>query len=285
MAGRILNSSLNNHAFLYATAFRNNFCSTSALQPHKLIGLPFHRYYSSLIRRGEIYIVAPKVTFESGAVADSKEGSRPGVVVSTDLAIKETGSVMMARLSGSEPKYKYEVRIPSDKTTGLNKPSKLMTNQIFTVALSTITRSRKLGVVATEQMQQIDRELKTAFSPLIKLSNASPKFSRGDIVTIPTGKGNLGVLGVVVSNDLGNQMSEIIMMSHSSIDNRVRNQFEVKVNAKWVPGNREEERDLIVCCNEIDTVDQQKIKKIGKLSEQDLESINAILFYALGIKN
>jgi len=47
-----------------------------------------------LVRRGEIYILAPKVTFEGGAVADSKKGSRPGVVVSTDLAIKETGSVM-----------------------------------------------------------------------------------------------------------------------------------------------------------------------------------------------
>lgn len=280
MALRILNSSLNSQPVFYANSFRNNFCRTNALQPHRLIGLPFSRCYSSLVRRGEIYIVAPKVTFESGAVADSKKGSRPGVVVSTDLAIKETGSVMMARLSGSEPKHKYEVRIPSDKTTGLRMPSKLMTNQIFTVSLSTIARSRKLGVVAPEQMQQINRELKTAFSPLIRLPNTSPEFSRGDIVEMPTAKGRFGV---VVSNDLGNQVSEIIMMSHSSIDSRVRNQFEVKVNAKWIPGNMEEESDLIVCCNEVDTVDQQKIKKIGKLSDQDLESINTILFSALGI--
>jgi len=157
-----------------------------------------------------------------------------------------------------------------------------MTNQIFTVTLSTIACSRKLGVVAPEQIQQINRELKTAFSPLIKLPNASPEFSRGDVVQIFIGKGRLGV---VVSNDLGNRVSEIIMMSHSSIANRVKNQFEVKVSAQWVVGNEGEERNLIVCCNEVDTVDQQKIKKIGRLSDQDLENINTLLFYALGIES
>lgn len=258
----------------------NSSFKSFKLQPSQLIGLPFSTGAVPLVKRGEIYMIAPKTHLEGGAVADSKGGSRPGVVVSTDWAIQKTGFVMLARLSGSQPRYKFEVPIPKGPITGLDRDSKLMTNQIFTVAQASLSHTKRLGVVPPSLMQRVTQELKTAFSPFIKLPNMSPEFARGDIIKIPQEQ----MLGVVVSNDLGNQMSEVIMLSHSSIDSRVENEFEVKVKARWTTEDSNQRGDLVVCCNEVDTVDQQRIVKIGQLLPEDLETINKVLFKAFGIE-
>lgn len=84
--------------------------------------------------------------------------TRPAVVVSNPTACRLDSVVQVVPITGLQerPLRPYETRIESS-SSGLNKPSRAVANQIRTVARHRL--SKRLGGLSTPEIQALDRAI------------------------------------------------------------------------------------------------------------------------------
>lgn len=252
--------------------------------PHQLIRAPFARMYSSKINRGDIFIIQHSRRFEKGDIVSSKDSKRPGLVISSNKAIAKTNHVVFANITSKISSiYPFEVYIQSDTKNGLDEDSKIMTNQLFTLPKKAVThssRSRKIGSLNVGDQEKVDRGLRINLSSIHE--KTKPKFSRGTVVETHDSSGDL-VYGVIVSNDIGNLRSRIVILSPTRPSTVVDKVFQVNVQIKNTRTSTTQ--TMRVDCNEIDSAPQSLLKVAGKISEMDLQKIESKIFLGLALDN
>ena len=126
------------------------------------------RFASSLrsennLQRGDIIVVAFPYTEPSGSVVVR---GRPALVVSSAWVNQNTADVIVAAISSRRPAQSYPtdfrifVGTPTFQRSGLRVTSIVKTAVLATIPQSVITR--RLGSLTTDEMQQIDRCLRTS---------------------------------------------------------------------------------------------------------------------------
>ena len=239
-----------------------------SLRPGNPYARPFSRLLSNRLTRGDIVLLKGKFEGEGGDVVQSK--NRPYIVISSDKVMEITKRIALAPLSTASARFEYEIIIPKNEQTGIHQPSKVMANQVGTVFLE--DGLVKIGS-ASSALAEIDQALAICFGNFS--TKKQLEISRGDVVEIDFG--SYVRSGIIVSNDLGNQASQIAMLAHSHRKNEAMNEFDLVV--------REErcKEELLVQCYMINTFNQGFIDKKGRITNADMERITAMLFKTLGI--
>ncbi len=235
------------------------------------------RWCSYIAERGEIHYMDSQ--FKGGDVLDKKNGRRPSLIVTPIDIAKETKAVVMAPLSNANGKKNTKFSfIISKKTTSFERDSLVNTAQLFTTSITHFSKNSCSGICLTDEnsWKEINERLETAISIFAKFKHGiTPKFTQGKVVRIVEGPA-LGLLGVIVSNDVGNHFSKIVMIS-SLLTNKLSN-FEVPVNLKSVNSD-----DLYAHCGQIDTLSQTKIEPVEDLPKNTLDTIYSKLRLTVGL--
>jgi mRNA-degrading endonuclease toxin of MazEF toxin-antitoxin module len=252
------------------------FCclgNSRAKMAHQVIKRLFSSQLTKGLTRGDIVQFQGQFEGEGGHVVQSKK-NRPYIVISSDRVMEVTKRVALAPLSTTLARYEYETIIQSNVQTGLDEPSKVMANQIQTVFLG--KGFVKIGS-AYQYLPKIDRALATCFGDS-KISQLI-MVARGDVVEIK--RGNFIGTGVVVSNDMGNEASQIAMLAHSLQKNEKMNEFDVIVRKEGA----ETKEELLIQCYMINTFSQENMNKKGRIIDSDMKRITSMLFKTLGLEN
>ena len=90
---------------------------------------------------------------------------RPVLVVSNNASNKKSGLVTIIPLSSqmNRPMADFEVFLPSS-TSGLEKDSRIMAHQIRTLSKERVQSKTILYHLSSQEMEQVDRALKTHLS-------------------------------------------------------------------------------------------------------------------------
>jgi mRNA interferase MazF len=108
-------------------------------------------------KRGEIYWANLDPTLGSEIAK-----TRPVVIVSNDINNEYAATITVLPITSSTDRiYPYEVEVTA-KESGLKNTSKIKANQIRTI--DKVRISRKLGELAKEKMQEIDKAIKIHLS-------------------------------------------------------------------------------------------------------------------------
>lgn len=223
--------------------------------------------------RGDI-LVGLKGRSSSGDIVHDKEGKRPIVVITPKKVLLATHKVVCAPLSSKLPTDRisaFEPVIKTSEETGLQFPSKAMINQLFTAHLEALKDKdiRKLGS-ARAFFPEIDNALKIVFDPNIK---GKSSFSQGDIVRFK--ENEISVEGIIISNNLGNQMSRIAMISKLNQVPGPCSDYELIVT--------HQKEKIKINCQDIHTINQSQLEVIDHLSIKYLSAINKKLLMSVGI--
>jgi mRNA-degrading endonuclease toxin of MazEF toxin-antitoxin module len=270
-------------AFLSPNLLKSSSIKSIFLISPLLIQSPFSRKSSSYIfERGDVFLIKFSRRLEQGNVVSSKDGNRPALIVSANPIIEKTDHLVLANISGNIARvYPFEVYIAADKMNGLDKDSKVMTNQLFTLKKSIVKNpiiSQKIGSLNAYELEKVNKGLTLCLSPL--LSENEPLFPRGSVVETITPSGSR-IHGVIISNDLGNLRSKIVLLSPSKNSKLVDDTFQVVVEILVKISN--ERIKMRVDCNEVDAADQKHLKVIGKIFDTDMKKIETKIFFALGL--
>lgn len=267
--------------------FLQNSCcfaksSIGSFIPHQLVGSAFVRMSSSKINRGDIFIIQHPRIFEQGDIVHSKDSSRPGLIVSSNAVIAKTDHIVLANITKNISSiYPFEAYIKSNEGNGLFWDSKVMTNHLYTLPKKVVAdslKAKKIGALNPFDMEEVNHGLRMCLSS-IRLKT-EPKFSRGTVVETYDNSGNL-VYGVIVSNDIGNLRSRIVILSparHSTSTNEI---FQVDIQVKNDLASAS--NAMRVDCNEINSAPQSSLKAAGKISEFDLKRIESRVLLGLGL--
>lgn len=231
---------------------------------------PFSTGFTTRLTRGDIVLYRGKFEGETGDVLHSKD--LPHIVISSNKVLEVTKRVAVAPLSTATRRYEYEVVIPSNDQTGINKTSKVVSNQIRTGYLE--EGFVKVGSAA-HFLPTINQALMTCFGDI--RINKKVEIARGDVVEIDFGK--FIRTGVIVSNDIGNHFSQIAMLAHTHHQGEEMNEFDLLVKRE---GSYQD--GLLVQCYMINTFAQGFMDKTGKISEEDMERVTKMLFKTLGLE-
>ncbi|MCB1067581.1 MAG: type II toxin-antitoxin system PemK/MazF family toxin [Simkania sp.] len=236
---------------------------------HLTISRPFSTGFTTNLTRGDIVLYRGKFEGETGDVLHSKD--RPHIVISSNKVLEVTKRVAVAPLSTAARRYEYEVMIPSNDQTGIDKTSKVVANQIRTGYLE--EGFIKIGSAAGF-LPIINQALMTCFGDI--RIDKEVEIARGDVVEIDFGKFRRS--GIIVSNDIGNHFSQIAMLAHTHHQGEVTNEFDLLVKRE---GSSQDK--LLVQCYMINTFAQGFMDKAGRISEEDMEKVTKMLFKTLGL--
>jgi mRNA-degrading endonuclease toxin of MazEF toxin-antitoxin module len=217
--------------------------------------------------------------FAGKHVIDQKMGCRFNVIVSSSQASKETENFILAPLRGlklGEKIYPHETVINPDGINRLFKKSIVVGSQLFTVPQEALNRSFKLGNILGPDLEKIKAGARIAIDPILRDIKKKSAFKRGDIIRIEK-EGEISK-GVVISNDLSNAYSPLLMVATLSEEKNIRNRFETVV----ITNNL---RAIRVKSHEIQTLDQGYVtKKIGTISEVEMLKITTKIHQGIGLK-
>ena len=237
----------------------------------------FFRPYSQLLP-GDI-LKGLANPYEGKHVLHQKNGSRFNVIVSSEECRRETQNFIFAPLRGLKPGeriYPHETMINPDMMNRLFKKSIVVNNQLFTAPLASLKKSFKWGTILGPELEKIKAGIRIAFDPILRDSKKSPVYRRGDIIRIE--KDGKVSKGIVVSNNLGNAYSPLLMFVSFSEEENVRNRFETVVIANNL-------KALRVKGHEIQTIDKGYVtKKIGSISESEMLRITTKIHQGIGQK-
>jgi len=239
---------------------------------HSSISRPFSTDFSTKLTRGDIVLYRGKFEGETGDVLHSK--NRPHIVISSNKVLEATKRVVVAPLSTATARFEYEVVIPSNDQTGIDKTSKVVANQIRTGSLE--KGFKRIGSAA-HYLPTINQALMTCFGDTRMPRKV--EIARGDVVEIDFG--NFVRAGVIVSNDIGNHFSQIAMLAHTHHKGEAMNEFDLLVRREGGPPNQDE---LLVQCYMINTFAQGFMDKAGRIPEEDMIKVTNMLFKTLGIE-
>ena len=195
-------------------------------------------------------------------------------MISSNRVLEVTQRVAVAPLSTTSPRHEYEVVIPGNDETGINRTSKVVANQIRTGYLK--DGFEKIGSAASF-LPTINQALMTCFGD-IKM-NKQVEIARGSVVEIDFG--SFMRTGVIVSNDIGNHFSQIAMLAHTHLKGEKMNEFDLLVRRE---GRLEDQNQLLVQCYMINTFAQGFMDKVGRITEEDMDKVTKMLFKTLGLE-
>jgi mRNA interferase MazF len=115
-----------------------------------------------IFKRGEIYWVnieenekEDKETLRKKPKRSETQKNRPGVIISNDKQNQFSGAVIVTLITSQVDKvYFFEVELEIEK-----KPSKILTDQIYTVDKGRL--ERKIGILNEKQLKKLARGLHT----------------------------------------------------------------------------------------------------------------------------
>ncbi len=233
---------------------------------------PYSQFSQGDILKG---IVNP---FEGKHVIQQKKGQRLNVVLSSQEAIAHSESLILAPISGikvGERIYKHETVLNPNITNGLQKKSVVLNSQLFTSTTDLLKRSLKLGRLLSNELEKIKAGAAIALHPVLRDCKKTPVFKRGDIVQIKK-DGKLSQ-GVVVSNDIGNIFSPVLMIAF--IFERTKSgPYKVLITDRHKP--------IHVDGHHIQSIDKEYVtKKIGTVSELEMLNITRTVFSVMNLNN
>lgn len=223
--------------------------------------------------RGDI-LVGLRSKSSSGDIVHQKSGRRPIIVISPKEVITESRKVVCAPLSSTLPLDRvsaFEPVISASEETGLSVPSKAMINQLFTAQLDALRAKeiKKIGS-ARAYFPAIDNALKVVFDPNIQVKT---QFAQGDIVRFE--ENGLSADGIIISNDLGNRMSRIVMVSKVKQSSSSCTKYELVVSLHH--------EKVKINCQDIHTVSQLSLTRIDHLPRKFMPQISEKLLQTVGI--
>ncbi|HEX4839082.1 MAG TPA: type II toxin-antitoxin system PemK/MazF family toxin, partial [Rhabdochlamydiaceae bacterium] len=145
-----------------------------------MTGRAFSTQNLNRLTRGDVVLFQGDFEGKGGDVVQHK--NRPNIVISTDKVMEVTKRVILAPLSTTPARHEFEIVIPSNSLTGIHKPSKVMTNQVRTVALD--DGFIKVGS-AHDYLSKINQAVATCLGAF-KITQP-PGIAQGDIVEIDFG--------------------------------------------------------------------------------------------------
>lgn len=120
------------------------------------------------IRRGDIYYI------NFGELPGSSEhGIRPGMIVQNNIGNRHAPTVIVAAITSSVKKLNQPTHVYIGTRFGLDRPSMLMTEQLFTVDKSSLLRY--IGTVDSDFLLEANRALNRS----IGLCPEYPRTDRG----------------------------------------------------------------------------------------------------------
>lgn len=216
---------------------------------------------------------------EGKHVIHQKKGCRFNAIISTPQASRETQNFILAPLRGlklGERIYPHEVIINPDTINRLFKKSIIVNSQLFTAPLASVKKSNKLGNILGPDLEKIKAGVRIAIDPILQDLKKKPAFRRGDIIQIE--KDGKVSKGIVISNDLGNAYSPLLMVVRFSEEKNVRNHFETVVITNNLNAIR-------VNSHEIQTIDKGYVtKKIGNVPPVEMLKITTRIHQGIGLK-
>lgn len=220
-----------------------------------------------------------KVAFQQGNVFSSK-GGRPSLVATPKHVSEKTKSVILIPISNASPSEKntiYSYILPREATQ-LKKTSVANINQLFTASLSAFKNTSSRKLTDDTLWEKINERLEVAFSFKFP-KHKNDTYSQGRVVRINQGVAK-GLLGVIVSNNIGNRRSRIVMMS--SILEDSEDLYTVPVNLKSILSDS---TNLYVKCGGVDTISQDSIEDIEELPMEKMELIYTKVKEAVGLQS
>jgi mRNA interferase MazF len=111
---------------------------------------------NSFPKRGEIWLVNWNPSRGS-----EQAGRRPALVIQNNIGNENAATTIVAAISGSLKLYPMNVLIEPNES-GLQETSIVNTSQILTV--SKLRLEKKLGKLARDKMEQVDKAIKLSLS-------------------------------------------------------------------------------------------------------------------------
>lgn len=217
--------------------------------------------------------------FEGKHVLHQKKGCRFNAIISTPQASRETQNFILAPLRGlklGERIYPHEVVINPDPVNRLFKNSIVVNSQLFTAPLASVKKSNKWGSILGSDLEKILAGVRIAMDSIMRDRKKEPVFSRGDMIQIE--KDGKVSKGIVISNDLGNAYSPLLMVASISEEKSVRNRFDTVVITNNLNAIR-------VNGHEIQTIDKGYVtKKIGSVPPVEMLRITTKIHQGIGLK-
>lgn len=122
------------------------------------------------VRRGDIYYI------NLGELPGSSEhGIRPGMIVQNNIGNRHSPTVIVAAITSSVKKLDQPTHVLIGSRFGLDRPSMLMAEQLFTVDKSSLLRY--IGTADSAFLQKANRALNRS----IGLCPEDPRTQRGTI--------------------------------------------------------------------------------------------------------